>query len=433
VSHSEFVSTPFSLLKNAKAYCSQCKNNSTDDIRVIWNPAKIGKELFIDGIFISRNLLASGLINLENKIMMTIQKLFYDLPMSKYLQNVIKILNQEEITNQFSYDSILDFPSVRQLSATFIEDLSQSQQFQQDFLNHGLLSAGCMKKFLLRSTKLGQLLLTALHLSSGLPSRGTELETLKFRKSGLALNNVWILNGRLVTITYYNKTATSLDDGRPIVRVLPQKISGLLLLYLLSIRQIERLVVICIEKVSLCIMNINSSEETRSGSGENALFIYNGLPISDRQIRNSFAFVMSTSFNLKISFSQYRHVANAFANTLDISKLSSAAKLIIAEQTGHSQATADSTYGLSAEKLRMLDSTSMNLFFQVSLLWHEWLGITDSTSEEKSQVNEEKQTPPSQLAGIQKRIEFLETTVNSIKKGEITTDVCSKLILTNFK
>jgi hypothetical protein len=90
---------------------------------------------------------------------------------------------------------------------------------------------------------------------------------------------------------------------------------------------------------------------------------------------------MANTLQINLSFSQYRHAANAFANTLDVPKLASAIKILTAEQMGHSQQTSDSAYGLSAEKLRKLDSTSLNLFFQISLVWHNWLGI-DSDNEQ---------------------------------------------------
>jgi hypothetical protein len=232
--------TPFTMLKNAKAYCSKSKSSSTDDIRIIWNPSKIGTELYIDGIFISQSLLAAGLQQLENQIFITTQKLLYDLPMLQYLQRAQKILTQDAIANQFSFDSILDFPDMKQFSTDFIRNISQSQKFQEDLMNHGILSIVSMKKYLVRSSKLSQLLLTMLHLTSGLPSRATELQTLIIRKNGLLFNNIWILNGRLVTITYYNKTETNADDGRPIARVLPEKFSSTLLIYLACIRKIER-------------------------------------------------------------------------------------------------------------------------------------------------------------------------------------------------
>lgn len=145
---------------------------------------------------------------------------------------------------------------------------------------------------------------------------------------------------------------------------------------------------------------------------------------------------MSSCFNLKISISQYRHVANAFANTMDISQISSAAKLIIAEQTGHSQATADSVYGLSAEKLRMLDSTSMNLFFQVSLLWHEWLGVSTKNkmllSLDNTFINEETQSQSTQLAMVKKRILELENTVRNLEKKKLRSDISSNLHFINY-
>jgi hypothetical protein len=228
------------MLKNAKSYCSRCKDDSTDDVRIVWNPKKIGHELYIDGAFVSKLLLRKGLIELEKRISNSIQKLFFDVQLSKYLKSVEDILNNGAGLNQFSFDSLLDIPAIKKLSLAFIEQLAGSEQFQNEFLYRGSLSTQSMKKYLARSSKLCQQLLCAMHVSSGLPGRATEIQTLKLRKEGGFSNNLWILNGRLVTITYYNKTAANINESRPIVRVLPERLSILFLLYIVCVRNIER-------------------------------------------------------------------------------------------------------------------------------------------------------------------------------------------------
>jgi hypothetical protein len=132
---------------------------------------------------------------------------------------------------------------------------------------------------------------------------------------------------------------------------------------------------------------------------------------------------MSTCMNINISFSQYRHVANAFANTLDVTSVTEAIKMLIAEQTGHNQQTSDSIYGLSAEKLRKLDSTSLNLFYQISILWHDWLGMSSkkdvATVSEPSlnqTVSEYNRTTQSNNINIESKICALESEINALRK-----------------
>jgi hypothetical protein len=206
---------------------------------VVWNPSRIGYELYIDGIFLSQAMLIRGLRDLENKIFLSMKKIFFDLPIQKYLSMAQDILNCGAERNQFLYDSLLDLPSVKKLTSIYIQQLSGSIQFQNDFMENGFLTHDSMKKFLARSTKLCQLLLCALHLSSGLPGRATEIQSLRIRKNGGLSNNVWIMNGNIVTITYYNKTISNSDESRPIVRVIPMNFSVYFLLYISCVRNIE--------------------------------------------------------------------------------------------------------------------------------------------------------------------------------------------------
>jgi hypothetical protein len=175
---------------------------------------------------------------------------------------------------------------------------------------------------------------------------------------------------------------------------------------------------------SLCIDNLPKFTESKLNF-DAALFLYNGLPINDKQIRDSFSLMMTTCMNLNISFSQYRHVANAFANTLDVSNITKTVKMLISEQTGHSSQTADTSYGISEEKLRCLDSTSLNLYFQLSLLWHDWLGIANTKKNStRNETESLKNVAELQLSNIKSRMSAIESTIEcySNQKSEAASN-----------
>jgi hypothetical protein len=229
------------MLKQAKAYCSKCKNATADDIRIVWNPLKLGVELLIDGITVSHKMLVNGIAKLQEEIFVDLQRLLFNVSLGKYLRNLEEVMRNGAIVNQFSYDSLLDTPDIKKIQAVFIEDITNDALFKREFANEKrTLEQSSMTKYLTRSGKLSQKLLCAMHLTCGFPGRATEIQTLKIRGSHKFANNIWLLYGRIVTITYYNKTSSILSEHRPIVRVLPHHLSKLLLIYLVCVRTVER-------------------------------------------------------------------------------------------------------------------------------------------------------------------------------------------------
>ncbi|KAH6974033.1 hypothetical protein EDB80DRAFT_831381 [Ilyonectria destructans] len=76
----------------------------------------------------------------------------------------------------------------------------------------------------------------ALQLAGGLPGRGTEVTSIRYLNTELALRNVFFYGGRMIIVISYNKARASNNYAFYIVRYLPPDLSLSLLKYLAIIR-----------------------------------------------------------------------------------------------------------------------------------------------------------------------------------------------------
>jgi hypothetical protein len=92
--------------------------------------------------------------------------------------------------------------------------------------------------YLNAGTDLSKLTFAASHLSGGLPGRGTEIATIRYINTTLAVRNVFFRGGQIIIIISYNKARASNNYAFYIVRYLPRELSQSLLRYLAIIRPV---------------------------------------------------------------------------------------------------------------------------------------------------------------------------------------------------
>ncbi|CZS75075.1 unnamed protein product [Fusarium graminearum] len=92
--------------------------------------------------------------------------------------------------------------------------------------------------YLNAGTELSKLTFAASHLSGGLPGRGTEIATIRYINTTLAVRNVFFRGGQIVIIISYNKARASNNYAFYIVRYLPRELSQSLLRYIAIIRPV---------------------------------------------------------------------------------------------------------------------------------------------------------------------------------------------------
>lgn len=83
---------------------------------------------------------------------------------------------------------------------------------------------------------LSKLTFAASHFSGGLPGRGTEMATIRWVNTTLAIRNIFFRGGQMMVIISYNKARASNNYAFYIVRYLPRELSLSLLKYLAIIR-----------------------------------------------------------------------------------------------------------------------------------------------------------------------------------------------------
>jgi hypothetical protein len=215
-----------------------------EDVKVVWHPEKVGIELSVDGNLISKYHLQSGVEKIFRGIKSQLQQMLFGISETKFLDLIQTFKKNGPISNQFQYESVFDVPELQSIQKAFIYDLKKCTLFKERCLHR--TSSGisfkqqALKDYLCQCENIVKKFLTAIHVTSGQPARATELESLLLRSRNGFPNNLWYLNGHLVTVTYYNKTNAILLKERPIVRCLPEILSDYLLIYLICIREIEQ-------------------------------------------------------------------------------------------------------------------------------------------------------------------------------------------------
>ncbi|THZ70556.1 hypothetical protein D6C84_10425 [Aureobasidium pullulans] len=83
-----------------------------------------------------------------------------------------------------------------------------------------------------RVDKFRELFLFYVHVLSGQPARGTEITSLRFRNGVANHRNVFVLDGRVMTVTSYHKLQAMLDMPKMVPRFLPWRLGQIAVIYL---------------------------------------------------------------------------------------------------------------------------------------------------------------------------------------------------------
>jgi len=90
--------------------------------------------------------------------------------------------------------------------------------------------------YLRRVDKFRELFLFCVHVLSGQPARGTEITSLRFRNGVANHRNVFVLDGRVMTVTSYHKSLAMLDMPKMVPRFLPWRLGQIAVIYLTHVR-----------------------------------------------------------------------------------------------------------------------------------------------------------------------------------------------------
>ena len=288
--------------------------------------------------------------------------------------NLIKSFFVEKLLMNFHWD-------VPNILADELNDSSDGFYFVHDKRNnlrqvqdrfHSFLVKGGFKnrieEYVSNWRRFIQLLIFNIHLTSGNPARGTELETLQFRNSSLKNRNVYVFQDKIALIPTYNKTNNLKGSERLIPRFLPKELSHILIKYLVLVQPV-------LEQYYAKISYRPSVDVSES----KFLFSSELKSLSTEQIKDDFMTLFREICGKEIKFAMFRHVVDAFGlRHIEKFKSDSDAYETFALQAGHTSMTASKNYGAISNDFRQVDRETCQRMYAASASWHRFLGIVDN-------------------------------------------------------
>lgn len=229
-----------------------------------------------------------------------------------------------------------------------------------------------LKLWLDRVEDLQDKLITLLHITSGMPGRGTELSSMTFINSIHSPRNVYIMWDTIALIADYNKTQALTQRDSSIARFLPKEIASLLLTYLSIVKPFQGY----FNAVHCFLNNYSFAASIVHGQAVGDLcgryiWVRKSRVLSGQDYGISFNSCMIKTFGIDLGIALYRHVSQAFMEK-HVKRFS--AVLENETQAGHSVETGASIYASSSSESLSTSRSTMQSFYLMSLHWQQLLG-----------------------------------------------------------
>jgi superfamily II DNA helicase RecQ len=233
--------------------------------------------------------------------------------------------------------------------------------------------------YLNRERQFLRLLMVAMHFTGGQPARGPELGSIKVVNSKFSARNIYIINGRVVFLTKYDKAQKRRNNVEYVLRCLPLPLSQILVQYLIYVRPFSQVV----------------------GQKEwDYLFADERGPWAGNQLSAAVAVATAQYLGVRLTILGWRQVAIAIANE----HLGKASKTwdqeendgeddefaegedeaevelnlfehILVRQSAHGQGVAQRHYAVDGAFLNFLGPELVNAYTQASRAWHTFFEI----------------------------------------------------------
>lgn len=211
-------------------------------------------------------------------------------------------------------------------------------------------------------------LIVAIHLSSGLPARGTEIETFNIINTSSNTRNLYVSQGDTLILARYGKGRATRRYDKPIIRFPDKDTSKYILTYLTLFRGLETVMVQALDGPDAMKRHWQT------------LFVNRGSRISSATIRTIVATTLQKhGFNLR--FNHIRHLATGLARRIshDTSmntELETILYNIAHNQAGHSVSTAENRYAVRSTELSRFSYEEMNKSRAWCSRWHLAQGLS---------------------------------------------------------
>ncbi|KAJ3087341.1 hypothetical protein HDU96_004545, partial [Phlyctochytrium bullatum] len=211
-------------------------------------------------------------------------------------------------------------------------------------------------------------LLLLIHLSYGLPARGTELTTIKMVNCEDGPRNLY-LHGRVFYLfTIYKKTTSLHGNIQPIVRYLTPEVSNIVFSLIVVLRPMWSFLQAGMQKAQSLEGDVLAAP---------ACF-YKQEESETKKIYNAFKEVFAKATGNELLMSDYRHLAIALMRENGI-KMSIADDYItfLNSQTGHGDHIAAQHYAVDGGVPAGLIANDLKSFYDISFRWALMLGLVD--------------------------------------------------------
>ena len=246
------------------------------------------------------------------------------------------------------------------------------------FFKEGTLIRSAAYDWLWRVKEAMVQLLLLIHVSAGLPSRGTEIVDIRIRNSGTGrLRNLYVMDEDLYVVYHYTKTSRLVDHDECIPHLIPDDLKELIMTYLVVIvpaaQTVAGLLLLKGEKRPEDEQVVKEFGEYFTASIDGRL---NSETFSERL--GSFT---ESFFGCHLKVNDHRHAMVLYDREfLERRRLDGGEETVNDRQAGHSSATADRHYARDANSLSELTSSTLRAYRQHNMEFQKTLGLLSDTA-----------------------------------------------------
>jgi superfamily II DNA helicase RecQ len=223
--------------------------------------------------------------------------------------------------------------------------------------------------YFLKVTQFLKLLLFLIHVTSGAPSRGTEIVSLMHANSMRSQRNLFLDTKKHLFLikSRYSKTFSITQREQNAIRYLPHSVSYLLLIYL--------------SVVLPFIQFLNLSIDDKESDAKYLLFFTRKNMLKSRHLSQQMKSLSALYLGQKLNVSLYRHVIHTFIresmkeHIFDDIEDQNSIENIAARQMHHSLHTANFMYGRQDIHLSNFSLSSQDAFLSFSLKYHDFFQL----------------------------------------------------------
>jgi hypothetical protein len=231
------------------------------------------------------------------------------------------------------------------------------------------------REYLREVDKFKKLLLFCVHVTGGQPARGSEILSLRFKNGCVRDRNIFLLDGYVMSVTFYNKTQAEWDVPKVIPRFLPWRVGQLLSLYLVYVQPLAELI----------------SVETGYGCGwSEYIWGDNKGPWETPKLTSILRQRTGSDIGHALGTLQFRHAAVGIGRQVVGDEFAKGYKDETGEveepemeegedpleiSAGRSSATGVNRYAVRSDIVRHLNQRNIDTFRPLSESWHRFLGL----------------------------------------------------------